>query len=93
MLTKVTIETALNVEMDDHLGYDRHEKNHAPNSRNGFTSKTLKTEDGSFVVDTPRDRSFEPKLVRKHQTRFASMDDKILRLLSVFWQPKTQLDI
>jgi len=82
MLTKVTIETALNVEMDDHLGYNRHEKSQISNSRNGFTSKTLKTEDGSFEVDTPRDRdaSFEPQLVRKHQTRFASMDDKILSL-------------
>jgi len=82
MLTKVTIETALNVEMDDHLGYDRHGSSQSSNSRNGFTSKTLKTEDGSFIVDTPRDRdaSFEPKLVRKHQTRFASMDDKILSL-------------
>jgi len=82
MLTKVTVETALNAEMDDHLGYDRHEKTKAGNSRNGYSSKTLKTEDGTFVVETPRDRdgSFEPQLVRKHQTRFASMDDKILSL-------------
>ena len=82
MLTRVTVETALNAEMDDHLGYDRHEKTDSANSRNGYSSKTLKTEDGTFVVDTPRDRSgsFEPQLVRKHQTRFASMDDKILSL-------------
>lgn len=70
MLTKVTIETALNVELDDHLGSERNKKSQTSNNRNGFTSKTLKSEDGCFVVDTPRDRDncFEPKLVLKHQT-------------------------
>ncbi|WP_019531535.1 IS256 family transposase [Dasania marina] len=82
MLTKITVETALNAELDDHLGYARHETSEAINSRNGFTSKTLQTENGQFQVDTPRDRagSFEPKLVKKHQRRFTSMDDKILFL-------------
>lgn len=82
MLTKVTVETALNAELDEHLGYDRHEINTSSNSRNGYTSKTLRTEDGQFEVNTPRDRegSFEPQLVKKQQTRFTSMDDKILSL-------------
>ena len=82
MLTKVTVETALNAELDDHLGYDKHEQSSSSNSRNGYSSKMLKTEDGEFDLDTPRDRdsSFEPKLVKKHQTRFTSMDDKILSL-------------
>ncbi|WP_299974817.1 IS256 family transposase [uncultured Pseudoteredinibacter sp.] len=82
MLTKVTIETALNAELDEHLGYDRHEPSPCGNSRNGYTSKTLKTDDGQFELSTPRDRdgSFEPQLVKKQQTRFTSMDDKILNL-------------
>lgn len=82
MLTKVTVERALNVELDDHLGYDKHEVSRTSNSRNGTTSKTLRTEDGQFELNTPRDRegSFEPKLVKKNQTRFTSMDDKILFL-------------
>ena len=82
MLTKVTVERALNAELDDHLGYDKHEVSSTSNSRNGTTSKTLRTEDGQFELDTPRDRegSFEPKLVKKNQTRFTSMDDKILFL-------------
>ena len=82
MLTKVTVEAALNAELDNHLGYDKHEASSGDNSRNGSTSKTLRTEDGQFELDTPRDRdgSFEPQLVRKHQTRFTSMDDKILFL-------------
>ncbi len=82
MLTKVTVETALNAELDDHLGYDKHQKSFTCNSRNGYSSKTLKTEDGQFELNTPRDRdgSFEPQLVKKQQTRFTSMDDKILSL-------------
>ena len=82
MLTKVTVESALNAELDEHLGYDKHEKSVSTNSRNGYTSKRLRTEAGQFEVSTPRDRdgSFEPQLVKKHQTRFQSMDDKILSL-------------
>jgi transposase-like protein len=82
MLTKITVEAALNGEMTDHLGYERHEKANANNSRNGFTSKTLQTEAGQFELNTPRDRNgdFEPELVKKKQRRFTSMDDKILFL-------------
>lgn len=82
MLTKITVETALNAELDDHLGFGKHEQSDGDNNRNGYTRKTLQTEDGQFELNTPRDRagSFEPKLVRKHQRRFTSMDDKILFL-------------
>ena len=82
ILTKVTVEAALNAELDHHLGYPKHEKAGLSNSRNGSTSKSLRTEDGQFLLDTPRDRdgSFEPQLVKKHQTRFTSMDDKIIFL-------------
>ncbi len=82
MLTKITVEAALNAELDSHLGYTKHEPSNTENSRNGFSSKTIKTEDGQFEIDSPRDRdgSFEPQLVKKHQTRFTSMDDKILSL-------------
>ena len=82
MLTKITVERALNVELDDHLGFDKHAQSDSQNSRNGYTRKTLQTEDGQFEVATPRDRdgSFEPQLVKKHQRRFTSMDDKILFL-------------
>ena len=82
MLTKITVEAALNGEMDHHLGFDKHEHSDCSNSRNGYTSKTLQTEDGQFDLNTPRDRegSFEPQLVKKHQRRFTSMDDKILFL-------------
>ena len=79
MLTKITVETALGAELDDHLGYEKHQPSSASNSRNGYSSKALIAEEGSFEVDVPRDRAgnFEPQLVKKHQTRFTSMDEKI----------------
>jgi transposase-like protein len=79
MLKKITVEAALNAELDEHLGYERHQSSNNTNSRNGYSSKTLLTDDGRFDVDVPRDRdgSFEPQLVRKHQTRLSAMDDKI----------------
>lgn len=82
MLTRITVEAALNAELDEHLGYERHQASDNTNCRNGYTRKTLKTEDGQFELNTPRDRegSFEPQLVKKGQTRFTSMDDKILSL-------------
>lgn len=82
VLTKITVEAALNAELDEHLGYDKHQPSSSNNSRNGYSQKTLRTEDGQFELDTPRDRQgdFEPQLVKKNQTRFTSMDDKILFL-------------
>jgi len=81
-LTKMSVEAALNAELDHHLGYEKGTPKVGTNSRNGHTTKTLKTEDGSFALSTPRDRDgeFEPQLVKKNQTRFTSMDDKILYL-------------
>ena len=68
--------------MDEHLGYDKHQPSITSNKRNGKTSKRIKTEDGECELETPRDRegSFEPQLVKKHQSRFTSMDDKVLWL-------------
>lgn len=79
MLTKMTVEAALNAELDEHLGYDKHQPSTADNNRNGYSRKTLKAEEGQFEVDIPRDRdsSFELQIVKKHQTRLTSMDDKI----------------
>lgn len=79
LLTKITIEAALNAELDDHLGYDKHEESNGSNSRNGYSSKILTADEGQFEIDVPRDRdsSFEPKIVKKHQTRLTAMDEKI----------------
>ena len=67
MLKKITIEAALNAEMDEHLGYQKHQISTSSNSRNGKISKRIKTEDGELELETLRDRdgSFEPELVKK----------------------------
>ena len=82
MLSKVAIETALNAELDEHLGYEKNARKPSDNKRNGTGSKRLKTDDGQLDIDVPRDRdgSFEPQLVKKRQTRFRSVNDKILYL-------------
>ena len=71
MMSKITIKAALNAELDDHLGYDKHDVTDPTNSRNGYTSKTTQSENGQFEINTPRDRNgdFEPKLVKKNQRR------------------------
>lgn len=81
-LKKLTIEAALKGELDDHLGYEKHKTSSAKNYRNGTSSKTVITEDGELMLDIPRDRdaSFEPQLIKKHETRFTSMNDKVLTL-------------
>src|SRR5690606_28472654 len=83
-LTKLTVETALNAELDEHLGYEKHspQGRNSGNSRNGRTSKRLKGQHGEIEIDTPRDRNgtFEPQLVAKGQTRFTAFDDQILCL-------------
>ncbi len=82
ILTKITVEAALNAELEQHLGNALHEQSSTKNNRNGYSSKSIRTEDGQVDLETPRDRegSFEPQLVKKNQTRFTSMDDKILYL-------------
>ena len=83
-LTKLLVEKALEAEMTEHLGHDRHAPvaNPAGNARNGRSRKTLKGECGELPIEVPRDRhgSFEPQLIPKHQTRWAGFDDKILSL-------------
>ena len=83
-LTKLTVEAALKVEMDHHLGYDKNDLSghHSGNSRNGYSSKKLKGDHGEVDIQTPRDRNsnFEPQLIKKGQTRITGMDDQILSL-------------
>jgi len=83
-LTKLLVEKALDAEMTEHLGHDRHEPvaNPVGNTRNGRSRKTLKGEFGELPIEVPRDRhgTFEPQLVPKHQTRWNGFDERILSL-------------
>lgn len=83
-LIKLTVETALNAELEEHLGYEKHapQGRTTSNSRNGYSPKRLKGQHGEVLIEAPRDRegSFEPQIVRKGQTRLTKMDDQILTL-------------
>jgi transposase-like protein len=83
-LTGRVINTALEVEMTGHLGYDKHDPmgRNGGNSRNGTRSKTVLTELGPVPIEVPRDRdgSFEPQIVRKRQRRLDRIDEIVLSL-------------
>src|SRR3954447_22171088 len=85
-LTKALIERALNGELTHHLGYPKHatRADQSGNSRNGTTPKTLRGKRGQVQIDVPRDRNaeFEPQLIKKNQTRFDGLDEKIISLYS-----------
>jgi putative transposase len=80
----MVLERALQGEMTEHLGYAKNDVagNNSGNSRNGATAKTLKGDFGEIELETPRDRQgeFEPRLIKKHQTRFTGFDEKVLSL-------------
>ena len=83
-LTKLTVEAALNGEMNHHLGYDKNEPagHNSGNSRNGYSSKKLIGDHGHINLQTPRDRNatFDPQIIKKGQSRVTGMDEQILCL-------------
>jgi len=84
-LTKTVIETALNEELTEHLGYEKHDPAGAGtgNIRNGTRAKTVLTEaTGQVDIEVPRDRagSFEPQIVKKRQRRLSGVDEIVLSL-------------
>jgi len=82
--TKAVLERAMQAELTEHLGYEKHEPagKNTGNSRNGASKKTLKGDFGELPIEVPRDRNstFEPLIIPKGQTRFEGFDDKILSL-------------
>ena len=87
-LTKTVLETSLNEEMTEHLGYEKHDVEGSAgagsgNIRNGTRSKTVLTEaSGQVEIDVPRDRAgtFEPQIVKKRQRRLNGVDEVVLSL-------------
>src|SRR4051794_23717070 len=80
-LTKRVLESALEGEITDHLGYDKHDPMGANggNSRNGRRPKTVLTEVGPVEISVPRDRdgSFTPEIVKKRQRRLTGVEDLV----------------
>ena len=82
-LTKTVIETALNQELTEHLGHEKHGQPAAGNVRNGIRPKTVLTEaSGQVPIEVPRDRAgtFEPQIVKKRQRRLTGVDQIVLSL-------------
>ena len=83
-LTKNVLETALDAEMAEHLGYEKHDPagHSSGNSRNGTRSKTVLTEIGPVEIEVPRDTesTFEPRIVKKRQRRLTGVDEIVLSL-------------
>src|SRR5918993_4334271 len=86
-LTKTVLETALEEEMAEHLGYDKHDPagRNRGNSRNGKRAKTVLTDSGEVAVEVPRDRegSFAPVIVAKRQRRLASIGEIVFSLFGL----------
>ena len=80
----MVVEGALEGEMDDHLGYGKHDPagRNGSNSRNGHRAKTVLTDTGPVEITVPRDRdsSFEPKIVAKRQRRLTGVDEMVISL-------------
>jgi putative transposase len=85
-LIKITVEKALEAELSEHLGYSKHasEGRNSGNSRNGYGSKTIKSDLGTMEIQTSRDRNatFEPQLISKRQGRLNKFSDQILALFA-----------
>lgn len=83
-ITRRVLQTALETEMAEHLGYDRGDAagRGAPNSRNGYSDKTVLTDLGPIPIKVPRDRKgeFEPQIVPKHSRRVEGFNEMILSL-------------
>jgi len=86
-LTKTVLETALNEELTEHLGHEKHDPSGSPdgNVRNGTRPKTVLTEaTGHVQIDVPRDRAgtFTPQIVKKRQRRLTGVDEMVISLYS-----------
>lgn len=83
-LTKRLLERAMQAEMSEHLGYDKHASSgkNSGNSRNGSYNKKLKGDFGQMDISVPRDRNstFDPIIVPKGERRFKGFDDKIISM-------------
>lgn len=87
-LIKQLTEAAMQAELEQHLSEETN-----PNRKNGSTRKTMKSTSGSFELNTPRDRagSFEPQIVKKHQTHLT--DDLERKIIGLFALGNSYQDI
>jgi transposase-like protein len=85
-LTGKLLSRIMKAEMDEHLGYEKNSNagDNSGDSRNGYSEKTVLTENQSAVIQVPRDRNatFEPKILPKHQRRLPIFNDQVISMYS-----------
>jgi transposase-like protein len=81
-IQKRAIEKMLEGELDDHLGYDKHEQTNSSNARNGYGKKKIRTSYGASDIRVPRDRdaSFNPMIVPKRESMVEGIEEVIISL-------------
>jgi len=83
-LTGSTIEEMLSAELEENLGYEKYDQGNkeTDNSRNGYSTKTLRSEQGEMEIKIPRDRKgeFEPQIIKKHQKDIGTIEQQIITL-------------
>lgn len=83
-LVAPTLQGLLEAELEQHLGYPKHHPSGygSGNSRNGYSSKTLKTTDGEISLNIPRDRngSYDPQAIKRYENHSQALDDQIITL-------------
>lgn len=77
-----TIQSMLEAEMDQHLGYEPYERTDSTNARNGRKPKSIRSKYGEMEIDVPQDResSFEPQIVKKRQKDISGIEEKIIAM-------------
>ena len=81
-LKKRALEQMLEGELDDHLGYDKHQNSANSNSRNGHTTKKIKSSQGETEIQVPRDRdsSFQPMIIKKRESFIDGVENIIISM-------------
>ncbi|MEG6617654.1 transposase, partial [Peptococcaceae bacterium 1198_IL3148] len=83
-LFKDTLQEIFEAEMDEHLGYEKHDPvgNNSGNSRNGYSKKNIKTRFGKSEIEIPRDRNgeFEPQIIKKYENTSNQLEDQIIAM-------------
>lgn len=77
-----TLQSMLQAEMDEHLGYEKYGRSEEPNYRNGTKSKRVRSKYGELNIDVPQDRNstFEPQVIPKRQKDISAIEDKIIAM-------------
>ena len=77
-----TIQSMLEAELDNHLGYDNYERSSNTDYRNGTKPKVLRSSYGEIPIDVPQDRDgdFEPKIVQKREKDISGIEQKIIAM-------------